>query len=198
MKRFLFILALISALVMLAVPVTMAQDSCEDEIGCVEIGADDPIVIATMLVRSGPNALLGEDSAGAVEIAVAQRDGMLLGRDIEVVDEDAYSISIAVAGFDENDIQIEVEKGVLTVAGKRQDDNRQRQYLHQGIAARSFERKFNLADHVEVTGANLKNGLLVVDLERRIPEAMKPRRIAIGSGEANSIIEQDAANQNAA
>ncbi|MGB7342163.1 MAG: branched-chain amino acid ABC transporter substrate-binding protein [Phototrophicaceae bacterium] len=89
MKRFLLILALLSALVMLAVPTVVAQDACEDELGCVEIGADDPIVIATMLVRSGPNALLGEDSAGAVEIAVAQRDGMLLGRDIEVVDEDS-------------------------------------------------------------------------------------------------------------
>jgi molecular chaperone IbpA len=114
---------------------------------------------------------------------------------IEVVDENAYSISIAVAGFDEKDIEIEVEKGILTVAGKRPEETRKRQYLHQGIAARSFERKFNLADHVEVTGANLKNGLLVVSLERKIPEAMKPKRIPIGSGETGNVLEQDAANE---
>jgi len=122
---------------------------------------------------------------------------------IEVVGENAYSISVAVAGFDENDIEIEVEKGVLTVSGKRQEDNNQRQFLHQGIAARSFERKFNLADHVEVNGATLRNGLLVINLERKIPEAMKPKRIPIGSstesGAKNAqVIDQSAANENAA
>lgn len=89
MKRFWLILALLSALVLLAIPVAVAQDACEDELGCVEITSDDPIVISTVLVRSGPNALLGDDSAGAVEIAVEQRDGMLLGHEIEIVEEDS-------------------------------------------------------------------------------------------------------------
>jgi len=120
---------------------------------------------------------------------------------IEVVEENKYSISVAVAGFEEKDIEIEVEKGVLTVAGKRPEETRERSFLHQGIAARSFERKFNLADHVEVTGASLKNGLLVINLERVIPEAMKPRRIEIGSGEQvqpQQVLQQEANQENAA
>jgi molecular chaperone IbpA len=97
---------------------------------------------------------------------------------IEVLEDDRYSITLAVAGFEKSDIDIDVEKGVLTVRGKKGDDV-QRNYLYQGIANRAFERKFNLADHVEVTGARLNNGLLTIELLKEIPEAMKPRKIAI-------------------
>ena len=97
---------------------------------------------------------------------------------IEVLDEDRYAITIAVAGFKRNDLDVQVEQGILTIKGNiegRQD----KRYLHQGIANRSFERRFNLADHVEVTGADLLDGLLTVQLVRIIPEAMKPRTIVI-------------------
>ncbi len=89
MKRFLLILALMSALVVLAVPTVVAQDACEDAIGCVVVGPDDPIVIGYMLTVSGPTAFLGEDSAGAVELVILQRDGELLGREIELIEEDS-------------------------------------------------------------------------------------------------------------
>ncbi len=114
---------------------------------------------------------------------------------IEVVDENRYSISVAVAGFARSDLEIEVEKGVLSVRGKRPEETAERHYLHQGIASRSFERKFNLADYVEVISADLQNGLLVINLEKRIPEAMKPKRIDIGAGR---VLEQNVKNDDAA
>lgn len=100
---------------------------------------------------------------------------------IEVVGENRYAITLAVAGFEDNELEIEVESGVLKVQGKKAEDNEQREYLHKGIAFRGFERKFNLADHVEVTGAALKNGLLTIGLEKVVPEAMKPKKIEIGA-----------------
>jgi len=102
--------------------------------------------------------------------------------DIEVLDENRYAITIAVAGFDRAELDIQVEKGVLTVYGKKTSDKTSRNYLHQGIARRAFERKFNLADHVEVTSADLNNGLLTINLLKEIPEAMKPRTIPISDG----------------
>ena len=108
---------------------------------------------------------------------------------IEVLEDDRYSITLAVAGFEKSDIDIDVEKGVLTVRGKKGDDV-QRNYLYQGIANRAFERKFNLADHVEVTGARLNNGLLTIDLVKEIPEAMKPRKIEISQD--GKVIEHNA------
>lgn len=107
---------------------------------------------------------------------------------IEVLEENRYSISLAIAGFAESDLDITVEKGVLTVRGKKEDDV-ERQYLHQGIANRAFERKFNLADHIEVTGADLANGLLTISLIKEVPEAMKPKTIAINKG-SNATLEQ--------
>jgi molecular chaperone IbpA len=101
---------------------------------------------------------------------------------IEVLDENRYAITLAVAGFIDTEIDIQVERGVLSVKGRKADDHQKRNYLHHGIATRAFERKFNLADHVEVSGAKLQNGLLTVDLKRVIPEAMKPRRIEINAG----------------
>ena len=100
---------------------------------------------------------------------------------IEVETENQYAITLAVAGFEDNDLDLQVENGVLTVRGKKEASSTERTYLHQGIANRSFERKFNLADHVEVTAADLKNGLLTISLVREIPEAMKPKTIAINT-----------------
>jgi len=97
---------------------------------------------------------------------------------IEVLEENRYAISLAVAGFTQDDLDINIEKGVLTVRGKKDDDS-DKNYLHRGIANRAFERKFNLADYIEVTNADLDNGLLTISLLKEIPEAMKPKRIAI-------------------
>ena len=101
---------------------------------------------------------------------------------IERTDENHYRISLAVAGFAEKDLNVEVREGVLTVQGKREaeKDGAPKHYLHQGIAGRTFERRFQLAENVEVKGAQLENGLLHIDLERIVPEEKKPRRIAIG------------------
>ncbi len=113
---------------------------------------------------------------------------------IEVVGENEYAITLALAGFDDSDIDIQTEKGVLTVKGKKEDKNEDAQYLHRGIANRSFERKFNLADHVEVRGASLNNGLLTINLLREIPEAMKPKKIEINSGSnvSEKLLEKEA------
>lgn len=100
---------------------------------------------------------------------------------IELLDKDSYRISMAVAGFSEDDITIQVESEELTIRGRKSEDQEERKYLHQGIGARSFERHFRLADHVRVNGAQLENGLLHIDLVREVPEAMKPRTIPIGS-----------------
>lgn len=101
---------------------------------------------------------------------------------IEVVGENAYTLTLAVAGFRREDIDIQLENGVLTIRGKQETDGRERNYLHRGIANRAFERKFTLADHVEVAGAELAHGLLKLNLVKEVPEAMKPRRIEIGDG----------------
>jgi molecular chaperone IbpA len=99
---------------------------------------------------------------------------------IEVLGENQYAITLSVAGFTQADLNIGVDRNILTVSGKK-SNTKERQYLHQGIANRAFERKFNLADYVEVKGADLNNGLLTVNLVRELPEAMKPRTIAINS-----------------
>ena len=99
--------------------------------------------------------------------------------DIQVLDENSYAITLAVAGFDQSELDIQTEKNLLTVKGNKDNPEQQSNYLHRGIANRSFERKFNLADHVEVTAAELKNGLLTIQLLREIPEAMKPKSIVI-------------------
>jgi molecular chaperone IbpA len=101
--------------------------------------------------------------------------------DIARTGEDAYRISLALAGFAPDEITVTAEQTLLTVEG-RKTENGDRQYLYQGISTRPFRRQFNLADHVNVTGAWFENGLLQIDLERKVPEAMKPRRIAITSG----------------
>lgn len=103
---------------------------------------------------------------------------------IELLGEDKYQVSMAIAGFGKDDLTIEVQENTLTVSGKlpeKRKEEKKRQFLHQGINEQAFERKFQLGDHVKVTGANIENGLLSIDLERVIPEAKKPRRIEIGA-----------------
>lgn len=100
---------------------------------------------------------------------------------IERLGDNEYRITMAVAGFTEAEIRIEVKEQSLTVKGEKVPEDKERQFLHRGIAARSFERRFQLADYVEVTGAEMKDGLLHVDLQRNIPERMKPRTVPIGS-----------------
>lgn len=103
---------------------------------------------------------------------------------IEALDKDKYRITMAVAGFSEDELSLQSENNTLVVSGTKtgKDENDERKFIHQGIAERNFERKFQLGDHVKVLGANLANGLLSIDLEREIPEALKPRKITIGSG----------------
>lgn len=100
---------------------------------------------------------------------------------IERSGENDYRISIAVAGFAEADLSIELKDSSLTVKGEKKDEAGNREVLYRGIAGRPFERRFQLADHVYVTGASLENGLLHIDLERKLPEALKPRQIPIAS-----------------
>ena len=108
---------------------------------------------------------------------------------IEKLDQDSYQITMAVAGFGEDDIEIESRDDVLFVSGKvaETEADKARNYLHRGIAGRSFKRSFQLADHVKVTGATLENGLLFVDLKREIPEEKKPRKIEIKSSGAKTV-----------
>ncbi|QEQ96729.1 Hsp20 family protein [Neptunomonas concharum] len=98
---------------------------------------------------------------------------------IELLGENAYRITMAIAGFSKSELEIQSEEGNLTIKGAKEADTTERTYLYQGIAARNFERRFQLADHVKVVKATIENGLLHVDLVREIPEAMKPRQIEI-------------------
>ncbi len=113
---------------------------------------------------------------------------------IEQLDENDYRITMAVAGFTEDDLEITSEQNTLVISGRQSEESDDRNFLYRGIAARNFERKFQLAEHVKVAAARLENGLLHVDLVREIPEAMKPRKISIASGNGNGkLIEQEAA-----
>jgi len=125
------------------------------------------------------------DAAGKVEPG-----GGYPPYNIEQLGEHEYQIELAVAGFAEDELDVEVKDGVLTISGKRVagDDAESRNFLHRGIAERGFERRFHLADHVLVREASLLNGMLSIRLEREIPEEKKPRRIAInGRAEARLI-----------
>ena len=101
---------------------------------------------------------------------------------IERKSETEYRISMAVAGFARDEIDIQVKEQSLTIKGEKKAADKEAQYLHRGIATRAFERRFQLADHVEVTGADLQDGLLHVDLVRNVPERLKPRAVQIGNG----------------
>ena len=122
---------------------------------------------------------------------------------IERVDENAFAIDIAVAGFTQDELDIETKEGLLTVAGKKaeNEDAGDRNFLHRGIAQRSFIRRFQLADHVLVTGASLEHGVLRIDLIREIPEEKKARKIEIGTGtqtKGPKLIGNKSATDNAA
>ena len=113
---------------------------------------------------------------------------------IEVMGEDAYRITMAVAGFGENDISITAQENSLVISGKLAKADEERKFLYRGIAGRAFERRFELADHIKVAGASLQNGLLHVELVREVPEAMKPRSIKIETkGAKPTVIEGKAA-----
>lgn len=108
---------------------------------------------------------------------------------IERTAESAYRITMAVAGFDQNEIEIEAHRNQLTIKGTKTSENAdcESDFLYRGIASRAFERRFHLADHVEVAGASLKNGLLHIDLKREIPEELKPRKINVTAVAADSV-----------
>ncbi len=110
---------------------------------------------------------------------------------IEKLSDDDYRITMAVAGFDRDDIEMVVKQNTLTVTGKGKGKDEDVTYLHRGIATRSFERRFDLAEHIEVKDASLTNGMLTVELQRRVPEALKPRTIEIRDLEAKPALEHE-------
>ena len=110
---------------------------------------------------------------------------------IEKTADDAYRISIAVAGFADDDLSVELKEHQLVVSARKAEEDEARSYLHRGIATRAFERRFTLADHVRVTGAVHENGMLHIDLKREIPEALKPRRIEIARASGTPALEKD-------
>ncbi len=124
-----------------------------------------------------------------------QQQGGYPPYNIELIDENEYRITMAIAGFSPAELNIESEQNTLTITGSKSTEANDRKFLHQGIAARNFERRFQLADHVKVQSANLENGMLDVKLVREIPEAMKPRTIAIQTGEP-APLEQSAFSAN--
>ena len=139
---------------------------------------------------------IGFDRLPSLLDAATQSNGNSQGYppyNIEKLSADSYRIAVAVAGFGPDDLEIEAKDGTLVVKGRVSGDSEgeEVQYLHRGIAGRAFERRFQLADHVEVRDADLVNGMLVIDLVRELPEAMKPRQIPIKS--ANSGIEHKSA-----
>jgi len=141
-------------------------------------------------------SMIGFDRlSNALETAYRAEPGGYPPYNIEVSGENDYRITMAVAGFSEKDLTIEVKENILTVAGGRTEepDRAETRYLYRGIANRSFERKFQLADYVRVVDARLENGLLHVDLRREIPEAMKPRKIEIRGTDSDRLIESETA-----
>ena len=142
---------------------------------------------------SSPFVLGFDDLERLLERATKAGDDGYPPYNIELTGEDQYQITMAVAGFSEDELDIEVKQNTLRVAGRKSgDQDKDHKYLYRGIASRGFERRFQLADYVRVDGAILRNGLLHVDLVREIPEAMKPRRIEIGAGGDKPAIESSA------
>lgn len=126
------------------------------------------------------------DSVGGVESEASTYPPY----NIERKADNQYRITMAVAGFSKDELDIEVKEQSLTVKGEKKSDDKDRQFLHRGIATRAFERRFQLADHVEVTGADLQDGLLHIDLVRNVPERLKPRTVQIGTGAPKQIAAQ--------
>ena len=112
---------------------------------------------------------------------------------IELVADDKYLITMAVAGFDRSELELEVERDTLKITGRKQRDEQAKTYLHRGIAARNFEHRFQLADHVKVVRAKVESGLLNIELVREIPETLKPRKISIDGDNNVQFLERQAA-----
>ena len=104
-------------------------------------------------------------------------------------DADNYRITLAVAGFSPDEIDVQLENNTLTVKGRPTQENADVVYLHRGIAGRAFERRFELADHIQIDGARLENGLLHIDLKREVPDALKPRKIEVTAGKAAPVLQ---------
>ncbi len=144
---------------------------------------------------------IGFDRLGRlVDSALSQADAPAYPPyNIEKTGDDTYRLTMAVAGFGPEDIELTVKENTLLVTGRGKEANGERQYLHRGIAGRAFERRFVLADHLVVEGASLENGLLHVELRRVVPESLKPRRVEIrGSAPAPKAIETEQAPANLA
>lgn len=122
--------------------------------------------------------------ANLLEAAASGDAGGYPPYNIETVDDNAYRIEMAVAGFKPDELAVDVKENVLTVAGRKAANDDPRRYLHRGLAERNFERRFQLADYVVVTDAQLADGLLSISLRRELPESLKPRRIEIKAGQA--------------
>ena len=146
----------------------------------------DDIIMRTVDLSPLYRSFIGFDHLASLMDAAARTDKQpsFPPYNIEALDKDKYRITMAVAGFSEDELSLQSENNTLVVSGTKagKDQNDERKFIHQGIAERNFERKFQLGDHVKVLGADLANGLLSIDLEREIPEALKPRKIEIGSG----------------
>jgi molecular chaperone IbpA len=112
---------------------------------------------------------------------------------IERLTENEYRITMAVAGFGKEDVEIEVKENTLSIRGEKKEVDTEHTFLHRGIASRAFERRFQLADHVQVNGADVKDGLLSVDLKREVPERLKPRMIQIGGAVPSKTIDASVA-----
>ena len=134
-------------------------------------------------------SIVGFDRLAALLDAAAktEADSGYPPYNIESVGENAYRIELAVAGFGPGELSIEARENVLTVTGRKADNDADRRFLHRGLAARNFERRFQLADYVVVTDAQLANGLLAISLKRELPESLKPRQIPISTGVDKAI-----------
>lgn len=150
----------------------------------------------TPLYRS----VVGFDRLAALLEAAAKAEGPAgyPPYNIETVGDNAYRIEVAVAGFRAEELDVQVKENLLTVSGKKAANDEGRRYLHRGLAERNFERRFQLADYVVVTDAQLADGLLSISLKRELPEQLKPRRIEISTGTSAGLIEGQAAQTQAA
>ncbi|MBB1126930.1 Hsp20 family protein [Thiospirillum jenense] len=134
-------------------------------------------------------SMIGFDRlAASLENAYRTEAGGYPPYNVELQDDNRYCITMAVAGFSNDDLTIELKENILTVGGERAEENGERRFLYRGIANRSFERKFQLADYVRVIDARLQDGLLHIDLIREMPEAMKPRKIAIRTANEERVV----------
>ncbi|MBK1646462.1 heat-shock protein [Thiocapsa imhoffii] len=139
-------------------------------------------------------SMIGVDRlTSALETAARSEPSGYPPYNIETADENRYRLTLAVAGFTEAELELEVKDSQLTITGQRRESEGEVRYLHRGIAQRGFTRQFQLADHMVVVGAKLDHGLLHIDLVREVPEAMKPRRIAIRTDSGQAAIEHEEA-----